>query len=192
MSWKTHLLQLTNTFLHIYNRGVDRGTLFFRETDFEYFLFLLAQARQQVNVTLFAYALLPNHFHLLLRQNTAYSVCSFMQGVCHAYAVYLNRQRKRTGHLFEGRFRIGRILDNASLLRTSHYVHWNPVAAGLVKNPADWKYSSYKAYAESQRQSFLAVDELISLTGGQEAYLRFLLTYDPSHPGSVQEYLMSG
>jgi putative transposase len=192
MSRKTHLLQSAGTFLHVYNRGVDRGTLFFHDPDFEFFSHLLTQMLRVFDISLMVYALLPNHFHLLATQNTQYSVCSYMQRVCWTYARYVNSRRKRTGHLFEGRFKVGHVLDNAALLHMSHYIHWNPVAAGLVENPSEWKYSSFREYANAQNQSLLAVDTVTSLVGGREEYIRFLMKYDPSRPGSLLDFLKKG
>jgi len=189
MSWKTQLLQSTDSFLHIYNRGVDRGTLFFRETDFEFFLRNMAESLSSVDITLLAYALLPNHFHLIARQGTGYAVSSYMQMLCWNYSRYVNRKRQRTGHLFGERFRIKGIQDDASLLRLSHYIHWNPVTAGLARTPSDWKYSSVRGYADNAAASFVAVGPILSLVGSREGYIQFLTDYDPSDPGSVYGFL---
>ena len=191
MSWKTRIITATGTPLHVYNRGANRETIFFCESDYERFLQLLLDSLIGSDVRLLVYGLLPNHFHLILDQSRAYAVSGYMQKVCWEYSRYINKRKKRSGHLFEGRFKPRQIYDDNALLRLSHYIHENPVAAGLVSKPEAWKYSSTRSYTGEMDQAGLAVGPLLSLVDGPENYARFLADYDPSQPEAIAKYLRS-
>ncbi len=189
MSWKTKIVRTIDVPLHIYNRGANRETIFFCDSDFQRFLRILTDCLVGSGVSLLAYALLPNHFHLILQQTHEYAVSNYMQRVCWQYSRYLNRSRKRSGHLFEGRFKPSRIVDEESLLRLSHYIHGNPVAAGLAPSPEEWKYSSARIYKDDVLHTGLVTDPILSLVHGQQNYARFMDEYDPSQPDTLCLFL---
>src|SRR4030042_6548882 len=139
---RTELLSSPGIFLHAYNRGVDRGPIFFRQSDYEQFITRMAEFLRRSEVMLLAYTLIPNHFHMLVQQLVPYGISRYLKEVCEGYAKYINRYRKRSGHLFQGRYKANDARDPQGLLHLSHYIHYNPVSAGLVAEPAGWKYSS--------------------------------------------------
>ncbi len=183
------MLHCTDAPFHIYNRGVDRGTLFFDNHDYEYFLRLMIESLDNSRIDLLVYALMPNHFHLILQQQQEYAISWYMKKLCWTYSLYLNKRRKRNGHSFEGRFKATPLSDSCALLRLSHYLHANPVRAGLVNDPLVWKYSSIRGYTQEPPYGHLDVGSILSLVEGPKNYRRFMQTYDPSQPDSVQRYL---
>jgi hypothetical protein len=111
MSWKTHSLQSTEHYLHIHNRAANGGNLFSSEEDFLLFLPLMADFLPRVEISLLAYTLLPTEFRFVVHQKKAYAISQYVQRICSKYARSTNRCRKRTGPLFEGRFKIEGIED---------------------------------------------------------------------------------
>jgi REP element-mobilizing transposase RayT len=99
---------------HIYNRGVERRKVFMDGRDY---LRFLAQLRQcldrEPSITILAYCLMPNHFHLLLKQSESQAVGHFMQRLSIAYTMYFNIKRRRVGPLFQGKYKAVRIIGTA-------------------------------------------------------------------------------
>jgi putative transposase len=190
MSRKTDYLLSTETSLHIANRGVDRTTIFFRPSDYEYFIELMARALPGSDLQLLLYVLMPNHFHMVVVQQVKYAVSFYMKEVCEAYAKYVNRWRGRSGHLFQDRFKIDMLPDPGALLRMSRYIHFNPVEARLAKSFCDWTFGSGRIYAGVEDSSFVDVEPILALVGGRERYLQFLEAYNPADPECVWRYVV--
>jgi REP element-mobilizing transposase RayT len=130
-------------FYHLYNRGVDRAAIFHEAENYLYFARLLIAKAERLDVVLVAYCLMPNHFHLLARPGRDDTIGRFMTGVCGSYAQALNAQRRRSGALFQGRYRAIHVDRDEYLAHLARYVHLNPVAAGLVSRPQDWPHFNY-------------------------------------------------
>jgi putative transposase len=176
--------------LHVYNRGVDRGTIFFCESDYNYFKDLLARYAKPEEIKIFSFSLMPNHFHLLLWQKKGYDVSRFMRKVSSMYARYLNKNRGRTGHLYQGRYGADPVDDPASILRVSWYIHQNPVEAKLADQPEQWKHGSMREYAGLVRPYFTSLTQISELVGGLANYQKFMREYDRSAPGSAGDFLV--
>ena len=105
---------------------------------------------------LIGYCLMPNHFHLLFKQQDATAIDRFMNSLCTRYTMYFNRKYKRVGHLFQSVYKAVLVESDEQLLHLSRYVHRNPLNLALqglalqkMQNLRDFKYSSYRAYLES-------------------------------------------
>jgi REP element-mobilizing transposase RayT len=183
-------LKATRSDLHVYNRGVDRGTIFFKKEDYLDFLELAEQALEGSGITIVLHTLMPTHFHFVVRQDHPYDISAFLKRICERHAMKINKMRSRTGHLFQGRFKISRINDPGSLLRLSRYIHFNAVGAKLVKRPIDWPFSSIKDYAGLVRSGLVTTEPILNLVGGEDAYMQFLQEYNPNRPDSVWKYLL--
>ena len=192
MSNKTSCLLVTDGWLHLYNRGVDRGSIFFKAREYEYFLKIVAETLPDSNLNLLLHCLLPNHFHFVVQQSKIHAVSHYMKLVCETYARFINGSRLRSGHLFQGRYKVKQVEDPGSLLRLSRYIHYNPVVAGLVSSVLEWKYSSLNAYLDPEAPRFVAVETILRLVGGTDTYLRFLREYDPCEPESVWQFILNG
>jgi REP element-mobilizing transposase RayT len=130
-------------YYHIYNRGVERGQLFFGSDNYEYCLRLVKRYIIRYGVTVIAYCLMPNHYHFLLYQKTEQALSKFIGVLFNTYVQAVNRQQGRSGTLFEGRFRHVQVDRDEYVMHLCRYIHLNPVKAGLVPGPGDWLYSNY-------------------------------------------------
>ncbi|GBE05144.1 MAG TPA: hypothetical protein ENG95_04215 [Nitrospirae bacterium] len=138
-------IEFEGAFYHITSRGNLRGALFFEEKDREKFIEILGRTKNRYGYLLHAYALMGNHYHLLIETPKA-NISQIMQNINTSYTVYINKKYQRSGHLFQGRFK-GIIVDKDEyLLALSRYIHLNPVKAGIVQKPEDNKWTSYKLY----------------------------------------------
>ncbi|HHT9137489.1 MAG TPA: REP-associated tyrosine transposase [Candidatus Wunengus sp. YC60] len=138
-------LEFEGAFYHVTSRGNLRDRIFFDDKDREKFLDILRRTKQRYGYLLHAYALMGNHYHLFLETPRA-NISQIMQNINTSYTVYINKRHKRAGHLFQGRFK-GIIVDKETyLIVLSRYIHLNPVRAGMVENPEDYRWTSYKEY----------------------------------------------
>lgn len=186
-------------YYHIYNRGVDKRDIFLDNEDYRRFLFLLADANDKVALierearrpgrkrrqkdhlaAVGAYVLMPNHFHLLVKEIEEGGISKFMQKVMTGYVMYFNTKYARTGTLFGGRFQ-SRHVDSDTYLRYLYaYIHLNPVKLmdGKWKERGitnftkakrfldEYGYSSYQYYSRfhgrKERNPELSTDEILS------------------------------
>lgn len=189
MSIKTDILRKPGAILYAYNWGIDRGRISFSESDYGCFVSRMAEYLDPTEVSLVAYAILPDEFHLIVRQLAPYGLSHYLKDVCDGYARAVNRSRKRSGHLFQGRYRLREILDARGLICLSHDIHTRAVSSGLTEDPLQWEYSSLKQYAGLRDEGFVAAELLYGLVGGKEKYMEFFRTYDQSDPLSSIKYL---
>jgi REP element-mobilizing transposase RayT len=127
MSYKTEWLKSVDTFFHVYNRGVNKSKIFFSEENYLYFLKKLKKYQDQFQVIIVCYCLMPTHFHLLLKQLALYAISKFIGLSLNAYAKAINKQQKRSGHLFEGKYKMKLVAQDNYLVHLSRYMHLNPV-----------------------------------------------------------------
>lgn len=128
---------------HITNRGLQKKKIFYDHDDYMYFLEKVFEYKNKFSIELIFYCLMPNHFHLVVRQNGDQEAREFISMVQMTYAKYFNKKYGRKGQLFEGRYRCVEIKDQKHLINLINYLMQNPVKAGLVKRPEDWPYLSF-------------------------------------------------
>ena len=138
-------------YYHVFNRGTNKGTIFFSEENYRYCLRLMAKYDATYGVAITAYCLMPNHYHLILRQNKGGSTSRFLQTTFNAYTQALNTERHRSGTLFEGRAKSIRVDKDSYLLQLVQYIHLNPVVAGLVALPEQWQHSDYREWIDNDK-----------------------------------------
>jgi putative transposase len=129
---------------HIVNRGNDKKVIFRKSVDYGSFLALLREARERYPVELFAYCLMPNHFHLVVRARGLDAISAYMHFVQRAHACDL-RECDRTrghGHVFQRRYWNKHIEGSGHLMTVIRYVEANPVRAGLVNFAPQWEWGS--------------------------------------------------
>ena len=97
-------------------------------------------------VEIIAFAIMPTHIHFILKQMIDAGISKFMANISNSYAKYFNLTHKRSGHLWQNKFKNIRVGSDEQLMHLTRYIHLNPTSAGIVKKPQDWLYSSYREY----------------------------------------------
>lgn len=153
-------LHLPGVACHVFARGNRKQCIFEDDDDCQRFLERLAQSLGRFSVDCLAYCLLWNHYHLLLVPHQ-HTVSRVMQHLNSAYCQSFNRRHGAVGHVLHGRFGSRLIDDGSYLLAALRYIAMNPVAAGLVARPENWRWSSYRALAGLEEvPAFLTVDRV--------------------------------
>lgn len=140
-------LNLPNIPQHVVQRGNNRQACFFDEQDYAVYLDKLKEYGKQYEVAVHAYVLMTNHVHLLLTPKTEKGVSQLMQALGRYYVMYINKTYKRSGTLWEGRFKSSLVDSDNYFLLVSRYIELNPVRAGMVNHPAEYPWSSYRGNA---------------------------------------------
>ena len=136
--------------VHIVQRGNNKQVCFTSDSDLAAYANWLKDAAKKYGVAIHAWVFMTNHVHLLVTPDADDAVSKTMQYIGRYYVRYFNYQYDRTGTLFEGRYKSSLIQSNHYLLACYKYIELNPVRAGLVKDPADYAWSSYRANTMGQ------------------------------------------
>jgi REP element-mobilizing transposase RayT len=131
---------------HILFRGVNHCHLFEENADFEKFLSILKTVKSELPFELYAYVLMSNHVHLILREIAAGDIMFIMKKILTQYAGWFNRKYGRSGALISNRYKSECAEDDAYLLSLVRYIHQNPLKAGAAKDLESYKWSSYREY----------------------------------------------
>lgn len=127
---------------HVLSRGNARATVFHGDGDYRAFLALLARAKARFAVQIFAFCLMPNHFHLVAQPSPDSTLSAFMQWWLTSHVRRYHRQYGSSGHVWQGRFKSFPIQQDAHLLTVMRYVLWNPLRAELAGSVRDWPWTS--------------------------------------------------
>jgi putative transposase len=197
-------IHITDETYHVYNRGVDKREVYMTPDDYSYFIHLLyilndnkkanntnrnlhgrgststkEGDRRTCLVDILSFCLMPNHYHLLLKQRQEGGIAKFMQKVGTGYTMYFNEKYSRSGSLFQGRYKSVYIHDDRQLLYIPHYIHLNPVPLmpkGKNYTSAmyleQYKWSSYQDYIGKKNfPSLIKPSFILDQFGGSEAYV---------------------
>jgi len=158
---------------HVIQRGVNRSRCFSGIADRQRYLALLAEHSVAHGCAVHAYVLMPNHVHLLLTPSSDLSVSRMMKAIGERYVRAFNKAHKRSGTLWEGRFKSS-IVDSQRYLFTCYrYIELNPVRAGMVSHPAEYPWSSYLVNAEGGESDIVKPHELyLAISADPEERLR--------------------
>jgi len=199
------------SYYHIYNRGVAKQVIFRTDKDYKTFLSFLTlylssppdlnlgtnlidgqslhvpPSRQLKNyaqeITLLAYCLMPNHFHLFIRQESEHGIYHFMQSLTTKYVRYFNSHYDRVGHLFQDRYKAVKISSENQFTYVSKYIHLNPLSLSTYKDSPrrlrDYKYSSYGNYLHLFTQNWVSTGKILSY-------------YSTNNPNSTYESFVEG
>jgi putative transposase len=169
-SWR---IEFDGALYHVLSRGNEQQHIFADDQDRELFLELISEMSARFEIDIFAYVLMGNHYHLLIKTHRA-NLSKSMQWFGANYTRKYNIRHKRSGHLFQGRFKNFLIESPEYLLRLSCYIHRNPLRAKMVKRLADYRWSSYRVYAYGKKQpDWLKTDLIFSFfDGGHEKQIQ--------------------
>ncbi len=186
---------VTDQIYHVYNRGAEKRHIFESRTDYkrfikstQYYLFKgpkpkfshfsqekISKLRLNDKICdILAYCLMPNHFHLLLKQNTNGGITEFLSKLSNSYTKYFNLKYDRVGALFQGEFKSVLIESDEQLVHVSRYIHLNPVASFLVTKPENWEWSSYMEYLDQNSSGFCQTTQILGLFKDSVAYRQFV------------------
>jgi putative transposase len=133
--------------LHIVQRGHNRAPCFFSEEDYRNYLHWLGEALVKESASLHAYALMTNHVHLLITPTDATSISRIVMSLGRRYVQYVNRTYRRTGTLWDSRYKSSLVDADTYLLSCMRYIEMNPVRAAMVNDPAHYRWTSYRTNA---------------------------------------------
>jgi len=195
---------IENSYYHVYNRGVEKRDIFLDQQDYHVFLNLLKiylspqkEATDEMsaifpnkririrktfngNVSIHSFCLMPNHFHILLYQNSSSGITEFMRSVCTSYSMYFNKKYKRVGSLFQGIYKAVIVLEDEYLLHLSRYIHRNPLKLTGFNpvNLGEYPYSSFATYLNPLQRSWINTQFIYGYFSGNKppsiAYKEFV------------------
>lgn len=141
---------------HVIQRGNNREPCFYGDGDYHRYLDDLREAADKNDCRLHAYVLMTNHVHLLMTPMVMHGVTHLMQDLGRKYVRYINHSYQRTGTLWEGRYKSSLIDSDIYLLVCMRYIELNPVRAGMVEHPGDYRWSSYSCNAYGNYSALIA------------------------------------
>ena len=150
---------------HIIQRGNNREATFFSEQDYLFYLDCLLDATKRYGVNVHAYVLMTNHVHILATPEHKSSISLTMQSVGRRYVQYVNKEYARTGTLWESRHKASLVDAENYLFTCGRYIEMNPVAANMVKHPAEYKWSSFRSNALGEPDPLINTHDLYQRLG---------------------------
>ena len=204
MNARDYKLFYPNGFYHIYNRGNNKDNIFLDDQDYLIFLQRIkivlgiepipnAGRRGALQIrpfpkdafTVLAYCLMPNHFHLLIRQNMEIKAGELMTKVCTSYAKYFNSKYNRIGNIFQDIFKAKRVDEDNYLSYLSAYIHKNP------KQYFSYPYSSLQAYLKTNNFSICDPSFILDMFNSDKAaYRKFVSSFGSKETAKIKELLM--
>ena len=131
-------------------------------------------------INLIAYCLMPNHFHLMIKQSSKNDITDFMRALMDSYVRYFNKRYKRTGGLFQGRYKAVLVSDEPYLLHLTRYIHLNPSELGFMRSDLiEYRYSSYKEFMGKRQTIWVHPEEILQFfKTAQKTSLKDILSYE--------------
>ena len=195
-----------NYYYHVFNRGVNKRPIFKSKYEYNRFLLLLrfynsveypvkfskfaklsVDQRKEIwnrlekeknHTDILAYCLMPNHFHLLLKQNSENGISKLLGNLQNSYARYFNIKNERIGPLFQGQFKAVKIDGEEQLLHVSRYIHLNPYSSAIVKDLnalQSYTWSSLREYLDKTPYNLCVKEDIFVIFKNRESYKNFVL-----------------
>ncbi len=142
---------------HVITRGNDRQACFFRLVDYQFYLACLKDAIDRYQAEVHAFVLMTNHVHLLITPHQEDSIAKVMQSLGRRYVQYINHHYRRTGTLWEGRYKSSLVVDDSYVLACYRYIELNPVRAKMVLLPQEYQWSSYHFNACAKQDNLVTM-----------------------------------
>lgn len=175
-------------YYHLYNRGVEKRDIFLDEQDHSVFLHYLKKYLNPLSaegsdphplskdISLLSFCLMPNHFHLFVKQNSINGITKFVRAICTNYVMYFNKKYERVGTLFQGKYKAVLVDSDTYSLHLSRYIHLNPYPGS---DPKLYPYSSYKYYLGQKRADWINTEEVLSFfKTARKTHLKDYLSYE--------------
>lgn len=195
-------------FYHIYNRGINKQTCFSNKRDYQRFLktmfyYQIANPKPKFSayketnlfpidlnnkiVEIVAYCIMPNHFHILIRQLKDGGISEFMRKFIHSYTKYCNTKHKFQGPIFKAIFKAVHVETDEQLIHLSRYIHLNPLVSLLTNNLNLYLWSSYSFYIGLSNDYPVRKEYILNFFNSVEGYQKFVL--DQAEYGATLELL---
>ena len=158
---------------HVVQRGHNRQVVFAADEDFQFYLENLTELKGELDVRLYAYRLMTNHVHLLLMRAQGQTLASLLKALA-GRQTHVNRVEGRSGTLWEGRYKSSPVDTESYLLECSRYIELNPLRAGIVGRPEQYRWSSFGAKAGLWEDRRLDLDPCYLAMGETEQRLKSL------------------
>jgi putative transposase len=170
---RRHRVEYDGALYHVIQRSNNREKIFGSDSDKKRLIDLTAGCISKLGFRLFGYAIMDNHYHLLL-QTGSMPLNKVMHRVNYLYSMYYNRSNDRHGHVFGGRYKAALIHDESYLFAVLRYIHQNPVRAGICSSVSDYAWSSDRAYRAND-SSFVHIDFILN-------------TFSQNRPSAIKTY----
>lgn len=182
MSRKRREKSLTGIY-HVIWRGVNQQIIFEEDSDYLSFLNVLREYKEQIHFSIYAYCLMDNHLHLLMKAGEE-DMGVTMKRIGVKFTRWYNTKYNRTGGLIQGRYKSEPIGDNSYFLTVFRYIHQNPINGGAEKILGEYPWSSWHDYVEN-RESWIDTEMLLSYFGSREQCREFLsvMTHEKGYEG---------
>lgn len=172
-------IQSTQMIFHVINRGNGRSAVFHSSKDYQEYLDLLNRYKEKFSIHVYHYVLMPNHIHFLLEPTIESTLSRFMQGLTLAHTRRFNMRKRSVGHVWQGRFKSIPIETDAYFLQCGRYIELNPVRAGIVSHPSQYRWSSYAFYTQGKIDKLITSHSLYDALGStssrrQSQYTRYI------------------
>lgn len=151
--------------VHVVQRGHSREPVFFEDDDYSAYLSWMGEAAARYGCAIHAYVLMTNHIHILVTPELRNSISLMMQYIGRHYVPYINYTYGTSGSIWEGRYKASMISDEEYLLTCMRYIELNPVRAGMVRAPAQFRWSSYRANGQGKENRYLSPHPLYRALG---------------------------
>jgi putative transposase len=155
---------------HVTQRGNRRQPVFFDDADYRFYLKLVGEAARKAETAIWAYCLMPNHVHFIMVPQSEDGLRATFAEAHRRYTSFINARFDWTGHLWQGRFSSS-VMDETHMMAALRYVAFNPVRAGLVTKPGDWRWSSARTHLAGKADGLVSMEEVLTLTGDFAEFL---------------------
>ncbi len=162
-------IEYEGAFYHVTSRGNERKRIFSAKADYKQFKRYLKKAQEKYGCRLHSYVLMSNHYHLIIETPEG-NLGKVMQYINGSYTNFFNRRRRRSGHLFQGRYKAILVDVDSYLLQLSRYIHLNPVRAGKVEQPEAYPYSSYHSFISKKGEEIITQDLIWGMISKDRRY----------------------
>lgn len=180
-------------YYHIYCRGSEKRTIFLDRSDRERFVARLLEYKEEHGISILCYCLMPNHYHLLVKQITDESVSKFVYKLNLAYAMYFNKKYERVGPLFQGRFKAKGVDEDEYIVHLSRYIHLNPLKLVGLEGLEEYPWSSLKDYLSLTDGDLIDKELILSYfknNNPRDEYLGFVRSEGKENVSQLMEDLL--
>ncbi len=185
-----------DAYYHILNRGNNRQNIFMEANDYGQFLKMMAGYFGNAGMKIIHYALMPNHYHLIVKLKDAENLKKALQQLNQGYARYYRKKYGGVGYFWQGRYKSFLIESGRYLLECGIYVELNPVRAGMAEKPEDYKWSSYRLYGEGKENKIITVspeyEGLAQIKEDRMQAYREMLKYRFEEKRKLERYFKMG